>query len=350
MPGVAYESFAPDLTPVWNWLNANCSARQPDVANAALLFAVALLLVFATARRVGDLDVELAPTRAQRALRWLLNRYREPRPGGRTAVAGPAWAWLANRVDNPVLAKDLRGRPFGRLEVIIRAGYLGIILVEVACIIWPDLLALSDLSALLMTIGVGLVGVFAAVLAATSVTLEKEQRTMELLLATPIRAPRIVLGKFLASFLNVQPLILLALPVGVFAAAFDTLEPMAPLAMLALAEAYAFAGCTLGLFASIWSPRTSRAVGAALLGLTCAWGGPVLINTPALRPTFGWLQIGLGEWVTGGPLWAVRQSFLEGSLLTEGARLTLALAFALGAGLLLLSARLFDRATHRGRA
>ncbi len=351
VPGIVYQSFAPDLALVWTWLKANVNPRQPDVANAALLFAFALLLLFATARRVGDMDVELAPSRAQRAVRWLLARHPESGMAGRRPVHRRLrWAWLADRVDNPVLAKDLRGRPFGRTEVIIRAGYLGIILVEIVCIIWPQTLCFSAGAAVLMTVAVGLVGVLAAILAATSVTLEKEQRTLELLLATPIRAPRIVVGKFLASFLNVQPLVLFALPIGVFAAGFETLAPLAPVTMVLLAEAYALAGCALGLFASIWAERTSRAVGATLLALTALWGGPVLANAPALRPSLGWLQAQLGDWASGGPLVAARESFLSSAAFSEGGLLTLALALVFSATLLLLCTRVFDRATRRGRA
>lgn len=323
----------------------------PEYVTPMLLLMLALFAVELTTKAVARVDVEPGPSVWQRLMRWLVARERERQPG-----RGLRWHWLAERVDNPVLARDLRGRPLGRFDVVLRASYVGIIGAEVLCIAWPYVLVFSETAVAVMVGAVAAVTALAGVLGATSVTSEKERRTMETLLATPLRASDIVMGKFLSSFLNVQPLILLVLPVAVFGAIFQTVRPLTPLAMLLLAEAYAFAATAFGVLASVLSSRTARAVGATLLAVAAAWVGPTLVA--ALGVGYEWIPrcaawapasaVMRGMWYDGFAgstvSWLVPEGLIGGLLLLIALR-----AAPIGLVCLLLAMGAFNRATRRGR-
>lgn len=311
----------------------------PGYVTSMLLLMLALIAVKLTTRAVARVDLAPGPALWQRLMRWFTARESRRRPG-----RGLRWRWLAERVDNPVLARDLRGRPFGRVEVAIRAGYVGIIGAEVLCIVYPSVLVFSETTVMVIVGAVALISALAGVLGATSVTVEKEQRTIEMLLVTPLRAPHIVSGKFASSFINVQPLILIALPLGALAATFQTLDPLAAVVVLVVAEAYAFGGTAFGVLTSVVSSRTARAVGATLLAIGASWAGPALMVRLGAVPAW------LAKWAAPTPAWNVVMAFQRGEGL-EAAPALWCLAWAACIGLLSLfiAMRVFDRATRRGR-
>ncbi len=299
------------------------------VSPAAMLLGT-LVLVLITNWVVGRSTDVVGPSLTQRIARRLTGRARRQAAQTRAAeTEGPAatksvrrrsatWQRIADRVNNPVLARDLRGRPLGSADIILRAGLYGFVVTEVI-LLAAATRALADpgsgaiflygeFVARAMAIAVVVVAFLAAIPAAMSIAVEKEQRTLEMMLTTLLRPRSILWGKLAAAFWQAQPLILLGAPIGVLSAALDVVPWSSAAYMLVCLEAFALAACSLGVLASLLARRPARAVSATLCIIAGLAIGPMLLFRLGITGIFG---IGIahprGAWL--GPLSALNTIF-----------------------------------------
>lgn len=185
---------------------------------------------------------------------------------------------------------------------------------------------LQILSPLQMAVGL----FFAALLAASAVAQEKDRKTLDLLLLTKLSNSELVLGKLLASLLNILVLLVAALPVFMLATLFGGVSFGQIGRVFAVTLAGALVGGSLGSTLALWREKTYQTLALTML---------VLVLWLAV-----WRLVGLGVfgpswWGVPTSAWAVMFSPLEAifeasrpSLELEPALVPLALAVDRGLG------------------
>jgi ABC-type transport system involved in multi-copper enzyme maturation permease subunit len=178
---------------------------------------------------------------------------------------------------------------------------------------------------------------FSALSTASAVALEKDRRTLDLLLMTRLSNSELVLGKLLASMLNVLVLLAAALPFFLLTALFGGVSFTQILRVFLVTLLAAMAAGSLGSMLALWRDKTFQTlaltalvlvfwpigweiVRAALVdrpwsGFAAAVGSPlhmILLATQPNLPT----QSGLG-WL-GNPVNAFLLTALAGSALLNG--------------------------------
>jgi len=256
MPMVPRQSMSLLLTDVWPWL------YPPDVTAAAVLTGL-WLAAAAAAMRMGQAP-ELTPLERLKRLFFAsaFGRSRKPRHPSPVGTLPLVWRERRSGLLRP-------GGMAGRI------GFLALLVLEAVAVCLlvrarkadPLLFLASLLSAAML--------VFTAVLAAGSVTSEKERGTLDLLLTTPLDAQEIVLSKELAILGRVWPLAVLA--AAAFLAAFYVLDRLVMLpVLLALLAAATLLVVAIGVSMSVddRSPRfTSSGAVAVVVALALAVGG-----------------------------------------------------------------------------
>lgn len=119
------------------------------------------------------------------------------------------------------------------------------------------------LSPLQMAVGL----FFAALLAASAVAQEKDRKTLDLLLLTKLSNSELVLGKLLASLLNILVLLVAALPVFVLATLFGGVSFGQIGRVFAVTLAGALVGGSLGSTLALWREKTYQALALTMLVL-----------------------------------------------------------------------------------
>ncbi|MFQ6096535.1 MAG: ABC transporter permease subunit [Armatimonadota bacterium] len=321
---------------------------------ATLVLLVCLLLV-AAARRVARLEAPARSGPIERLLRRVV-AWQERRGGGRQRARrgvpafarGRAWNWLANHVSNPVFARDLRGRMLGRFGLLTKSACLGLIGVGVASVAVPALMIFPENAVRAMLLSIAVIPVLGGILAATSIAVEKEQRTFEMILATPMKSRAIVFGKLAGAFYHTQPLILLALPIVAFTVYLRTLTWHSGAWMLAFAELFALAACAVGVLASLLAQKASQAVTATLLIVGLALAGPFIAKGLGLMRIFVAGQESRGEmWLGPGPLASVYDVLLRPDLHVTSAEWTSGVSAGITVFAFVLALLLFRRAAGR---
>ncbi|MGD8603062.1 MAG: ABC transporter permease subunit [Anaerolineales bacterium] len=199
--------------------------------------------------------------------------------------------WRKWRTVNPILVKEIRSRMRGPRPFITLTGILllmgvvsyGIYLVSANSMAYsPNPLSPQIGQALFVGIALlELIMVCAITPAVTagSISGEEERETMEMLLATPLSAHRIVLGKLLSALSFVFLLIFAAIPMSslVFMFGGVTIRQMVKMLLVLIVVAVHFG--MGGLFLSAWLRRTGRSTVSAYLIVFGTLFGTLLLYT-----------------------------------------------------------------------
>jgi len=209
----------------------------------------------------------------------------------------------------PIIAREVLTAPRPVRFYVARASYVGLLFV-LMWTAWQSLIGWRDvpevgvvarfggiLSRLVVLIQLTLMLFFAPLAAATAVAHEKDRRTFVLLLMTDLRDVEIVLGKLVASLLQIGTLLLTAAPVLFLCALLGGVSPRQVLEVVGITAAAGLAGGALGLVVSLGRDRTFQSLAltmllmvlalAAIEGLGLALPGQTLAGVPlisALNP------------------------------------------------------------------
>ncbi|HTV11416.1 MAG TPA: ABC transporter permease [Acidimicrobiales bacterium] len=221
-----------------------------------------------------------------------------------TALAAVSkWLW------NPIIAKELRSRMRSWHAMAVLTGYL--------CVIggFGFLTYESDVSGSVSVVQVGAVGsdLFTVLSAAVMVTValvvpglvspaisgERERKTLELLLVTPLRPARIVIGKLVASLAFMVLLIVACLPLFSVAFLLGGVAASQVLGLLGFTLMGVFCLGALAMFTSTTFRRISTSSVLSYLAMLALLAGPLVLgfgterafyNSSATRPP---VQLGL---------------------------------------------------------
>lgn len=174
---------------------------------------------------------------------------------------------------NSVFAKEMRASLFGKKDDLVRAliaATIGTELLLILLCLSPSFVMNGELYfrgwAMLDLIAVMTVG---AAFAGLSVSIEKEQRTLPLLLTTPLSSRTILSGKFYAIAFYTAYIIAASVPVVAFCAVLDIISLKEAGVFFIAQMVYGAAAVGMGLLASVLSHQSRRAIGWAL-GTTLA--------------------------------------------------------------------------------
>ncbi len=143
---------------------------------------------------------------------------------------------------------------------------------------------------------------FAALLAASAVAQEKDRKTLDLLLLTKLSNSELVLGKLLASLLNMVVLLATALPVFMLTMLFGGVSLAQIGRVFGVTLASAVVGGSLGSTLALWREKTFQAISLTMLILVLWLAGWRLVAAGVF---------GSGWWGLSAASWAVAASPLE---------------------------------------
>jgi len=174
---------------------------------------------------------------------------------------------------NPVIGRELRVRVRVGRAYLLQAFYLAFLILIVALAYQaaigdnPDLRnpvrvqeALVDFYRLVMSMLVALIALIAPALTANAITLERERKTMDLLLATPLTARQLLVGKLLGSFAFIVLLLALTLPVSAVSVLLGGVSFPELLKAYLLIACGGLVLCAIALFSSVYARNSTLAV------------------------------------------------------------------------------------------
>lgn len=251
----------------------------------------------------------------------------------------------------PVLTREIVTAPRrGRLYVA-RSAYVAALLV-LMCTAWLLLAGtqvvrnVSDMARfgamlfqILAPLQLAIAVFFSALLAASGVTQEKDRKTLVLLLLTNLTNSELVLGKLLASMLNVLVLVVASLPLFMLSALFGGVSFEQIFRVFAVTLATALACGSLGSLLALWREKTFQTLALTVLALVF-W---LALGEALARGAGGpqWLGVAAENWAAGLSPW---QAILEATrpivgqhntLPLVGSSINLFLLVALGLAVLL---------------
>lgn len=147
---------------------------------------------------------------------------------------------------------------------------------------------------------------FAALSAASAVAAEKDRQTLILLLLTNLSNTELVLGKLLASMLNVLVLIFSALPAFMLMVLLGGVSFAQVIHVFAVTLAGALAAGSLGSLLAFWREKTFQTLALTALALVFWLAGWEAVARGALGE--GWLGLSAQTWAIGFSPW---QAMLE---------------------------------------
>lgn len=147
---------------------------------------------------------------------------------------------------------------------------------------------------------------FAALSAASAVAAEKDRQTLILLLLTNLSNTELVLGKLLASMLNVLVLIFSALPAFMLMVLLGGVSFAQVIQVFAVTLAGALAAGSLGSLLAFWREKTFQTLALTALALVFWLAGWEAVARGALGD--GWLGLSAQTWAIGFSPW---QAMLE---------------------------------------
>jgi ABC-type transport system involved in multi-copper enzyme maturation permease subunit len=184
----------------------------------------------------------------------------------------------------PVFTRELATAPRRARLYLARAAYVAVLLVLMATA-WQVLAGtqevrnVGDLARfgavvfqILAPLQLAVVMFFAALAAASAVAAEKDRQTLILLLLTNLSNMELVLGKLLASMLNVLVLISSALPVFMLLVLLGGVSFEQVARVFAVTVAGALAAGSLGALLAFWREKTFQTLAITVLVLVC-WTG-----------------------------------------------------------------------------
>lgn len=241
---------------------------------------------------------------------------------------------------NPVIGRELRVRVRVGRGYLLQAFYLAFMILVVALIYQaavtenPDLTnpvriqaALVEFYRVVISMLTALIVLIAPALTANAITLERERKTIDLLLATPLTARQLLVGKLMGSFAFIVLLLALTLPVNAVSVMLGGVSFPDLLKAYLLIASGGLVLCAIALFTSVYARNSTLAVlwsylrvGGFLLvtgvlyGLQVTWAGggggvapqlqvPVTLLNPFTAPFVADMETNFIHW--RAPAWAV---------------------------------------------
>ncbi|MCH8045792.1 MAG: hypothetical protein IID44_18935 [Planctomycetes bacterium] len=213
----------------------------------------------------------------------------------------------------PVFTREVVTAPRRARLFISRAAYVLALLV-LMCTAWLVLAGTQTISAvgdvarfgsslfpLLACIQLALAVFFSALLAASAVSQEKDRRTLILLLLTNLTNSELVLGKLLASLLNVLVLLAAALPLLMLSALLGGIGFDQIARVMAVTVASALAAGSLGSTLALWREKTFQTLALTTLAIVFWLAGWEIVRAGVL----GAAPVGIAceEWASWFSPW-----------------------------------------------
>lgn len=184
----------------------------------------------------------------------------------------------------PIIAREVLTAPRPVRFYVARASYAGLLFI-LMWTAWQVLVGWQDVSE------IGVVARFGGILfqmfvllqltlmlflaplaAATAVAHEKDRRTFVLLLMTDLSDLEIILGKLIASLLQILTLLLAAAPVYFLCVLLGGVSPVQVLEVLGVTAAAGLAGGCIGLVVSLYRERTFQSLALTVLVMVLGIG------------------------------------------------------------------------------
>lgn len=154
---------------------------------------------------------------------------------------------------------------------------------------------------------------FAALSSASAVALEKDRRTLVLLLLTNLTNSELVLGKLLASIVNVLSMLAAAAPLFVLLALFGGISMEQVGQTFAVTLTSILAAASLGSLIALWREKTSQSLTLTVLAIVLGLAVAEVIGTGILGES--WFGISAATWGTALSPWnavsAATRAFAE---------------------------------------
>ena len=147
---------------------------------------------------------------------------------------------------------------------------------------------------------------FGALLVASAVALEKDRKTLDLLLMTNLTNTELVLGKLLAGMLMVLLVIVATLPLFMIVALLGGVSTTQILQVLSVTLASALAAGSLGSTAALWREKTFQALAMTMLVLVLWLVAWEIVGTGNLGEM--WLGIPTKAWASAMSPWLAIQA------------------------------------------
>lgn len=202
--------------------------------------------------------------------------------------------------------------------LVVRALYASILLATLACMYYESVRwsswgsihqAAGFMADFFLVFGVMQISVVLLVgpaMAAGTIAVERERRTIEYLFASDLSNAEIVFGKLIARFLLMVTIVLTGVPVLAAAMLMGGISPESLLVLTILTISTMAMVAVLSMVVSVWSGTTRDAVMRAYLILAallivppCVWGG--LTSAPGMFP--GWVEWCNDQFLRINPFW-----------------------------------------------
>jgi ABC-type Na+ efflux pump permease subunit len=185
----------------------------------------------------------------------------------------------------PIIAREVLTAPRPLRFYVARAAYVGLLFI-LMWTAWQVLIGFREvrefgviarfgglLFQIFVLVQLTLMLFFAPLAAATAVAHEKDRRTFVLLLMTDLRDTEIVLGKLMASLLQIGTFLATTAPVFFLCLLLGGVAPGQVLEVLGVTAAAGLAGGALGLLVGLWRDRTFQSLALTVLLMVLALAG-----------------------------------------------------------------------------
>jgi ABC-type transport system involved in multi-copper enzyme maturation permease subunit len=207
----------------------------------------------------------------------------------------------------PIFAREMLTLPRRSRHYVMRTVYFGVLwvlglTVWQATVGWEVPATLGDLARfgllqfqILVYVQLTLVLFFAALSAASTITLEKDRRTFVLLLITDLRNYEIVLGKLLGSLLEIMLFLLGTLPIYCLSLLLGGVDGQQILQASVVLAGTALAAGSLGGLVALWRDKTFQSLALTVLFLVLYF---CVVHALSLAPLVGERVDFLAQWTT----------------------------------------------------
>ncbi len=199
----------------------------------------------------------------------------------------------------PVFSREVMSAPRRPRLYVWRAAYVGALLVLLSTF-WQVLTGTQTVSdtgelarfgvtsfQILAPLQLAATLFFAALSAAGAVAVEKDRRTLDLLLLTRLSNVELVLGKLFSSLLIVVSLVLAALPLFMLVALLGGVSFLQIGRVVAVAVASAMVAGSLGTLLAFWREKTFQALATTLLAIVLWLGAGEALTAGAWAKACG---------------------------------------------------------------
>ncbi|MGE0712503.1 MAG: ABC transporter permease [Planctomycetota bacterium] len=222
------------------------------------------------------------------SLRRLLERFDETTEKalslGRRAKAKQAGA---DRVPvgkgNPIYWKETSVNTVGRFKYWWRVNLVLLLLMGVSYLVFKPQLSNIDFHKVMVAVLAGLIVLLSTVIAATTVSQEREDGSLVLLATTPVECPVYIKGKVLGIVRNIAFLIALPFLHVVLFTAVGVIHPASFFLLLFAIPVAAISSVIQGIFVSLLFPTTLRAIMAAIVVLVLESTLPLVCCLPTFN-------------------------------------------------------------------